>query len=86
MTTTQITTNTAEALAEAAGMTPAETTPVLYGYGWHDLTLCRCGRHCLNCGAELELRQRKYCSDYCGRRWRAELDLDRRLSAMPSVP
>lgn len=64
------------------------TPPVLlYGMPeWHDLLACRCPDHCRNCGAALTGRQRKYCSDYCGQRWRAEIDLDRRLTERESPP
>lgn len=59
------------------------TTAPVYLYGdtesdWHDST-CPCERHCRNCGYELTGRQRKYCSDYCGRVWRAEVALDAHL-------
>lgn len=53
---------------------------------FHDLTRCPCDRHCANCGYRLEGRQRRYCSDYCGQRYRAELALDERLAAAFRAP
>lgn len=54
----------------------------IYLYGsetptsYHDQT-CKCSRHCRNCGYELEGRQRLYCSEPCGSRYRRELEFDR---------
>jgi hypothetical protein len=65
------------------------TTKTIWPYGiagqFHDHS-CECPRHCRNCHAGLVGRQQLYCSDYCGRQWRAELDLDARLSSAATAP
>lgn len=53
---------------------------------FHDLGRCPCARHCRNCGYRLTGRQRRYCSDYCGQRYRAEVALDALLTARPTAP
>lgn len=52
---------------------------------FHD-AVCPCGRCCRNCGYILEGRQRKYCSDYCGRVWRREVEFDRMFRQAPTAP
>lgn len=53
---------------------------------FHDTLRCRCDRHCRNCGYRLEGRQRLYCSEYCGQRYRAEVRLDDALRSALSAP
>jgi hypothetical protein len=62
---------------------PKQADPI-YPYDvpgdFHDLARCGCGGHCLNCGYVLSGRQRCYCSNYCGQRYRAEIRLDALLA------